>query len=305
MIAAKPQWFCAVTDSRVLSDRAIMAFPKSVSRACCLSFPRRLRSLVLAGGVLLIAACSPSSSTSDAAVTEAAVEALTPEYAQKDGDAYMYVSVRSEEDIKQGVGAKVVTFRYLGMDGDMHKLEVLDGNGARDSVMECSSPCRVAKQSPVYGPVTRVAVEPQSILAAAFRDAFNGLLVPAALPESAKHDAGFVVDPAPAGKVAANLPDTAVSADFRGKKGRCRLTVNGSSYINGTCWVRLESDGSFQVMSLNGAYFAQLSRSPEGASGFWNETSGSTHAQSELGLMTRNGACWVNDTAEICAWGAV
>ncbi len=276
-----------------------------ILRAFCGAFARRLPSLIATGGMLVIAACSPSNSGSDSPTTEAVVEAPTPEYSQKDGDAYMYVSSRSDEDIKQNIPATVVTYRYLGMEGDVQKLEMLSDDGVRLSVVECSNPCRVAKQTPVYGPVSRLAVEPRSIMAAAFRDAFNGLLVPATLLANANPDTASDADPAPKDKLVSSNRVQPVEEDYRGKKGRCRLTVNGSTYINGTCWVRLESDGSFQVMSLNSAYFAQLSRSTEGADGYWNETSGSTHAHSNLGPLKRKGACWVNDTAEICAWDAV
>lgn len=91
-------------------------------------------------------------------------------------------------------------------------------------------------------------------------------------------------------------------SDYRGKKGRCRLTVEGTSYMNGSCWVRLDNGGSFQIMSLDQSYFAQLSRSGSQASGFWNAAPGAAHAQVELGPMDRVGACWTNATAEICAW---
>lgn len=103
-------------------------------------------------------------------------------------------------------------------------------------------------------------------------------------------------------EAASAAASNAGTSDFRGTKGRCRLTVDGRSYIQGSCWIKLESDGSFQAMSSDEKYFAQLDRSETEAQGFWNESPGSTHAQARLGVMTRRGPCWGNANAEICAW---
>ncbi len=100
------------------------------------------------------------------------------------------------------------------------------------------------------------------------------------------------------------LADSSTSSDWRGKEGRCRLAIGGKNYIDGRCWVRLEPDGSFQIMSLDEQYFAQLLRDGPGGVGHWNKTPGSTHAHTTLGNMTRNGACWSNAEAAICAWAA-
>ena len=91
-------------------------------------------------------------------------------------------------------------------------------------------------------------------------------------------------------------------SNWRGKKGRCLLKISGKKLIDGQCWVRLETGGSFQIMSLNEIYIAQLLRLDGDAIGYWNETAGSTHAHATLGVMNRSGACWKNGKAEICAW---
>jgi phage gpG-like protein len=90
--------------------------------------------------------------------------------------------------------------------------------------------------------------------------------------------------------------------NWRGKQGRCLLKISGKKFIVGRCWVRLETDGSFQIMSRNESYFAQLLRLDGKAIGYWNKTVGSSHAHATLGVMTRSGACWKNNEAEICAW---
>jgi len=91
-------------------------------------------------------------------------------------------------------------------------------------------------------------------------------------------------------------------SNWRGKKGRCLLKISEKKFIDGQCWVRLETGGSFQIMSLNESYIAQLLRLDGEAVGYWNETAGSTHAHATLGVMNRSGACWKNGQAEICAW---
>jgi hypothetical protein len=95
---------------------------------------------------------------------------------------------------------------------------------------------------------------------------------------------------------------TTGEANLLGKKGRCSLNVAGTTYIDGDCWIRLERDGSFQITSLDERYFAQLDRTGTEAVANWNEDPGSTHAHSTLGTMQRDGACWRNEEAQICAW---
>ncbi|QUJ76956.1 hypothetical protein KDD17_02585 [Sulfitobacter albidus] len=84
----------------------------------------------------------------------------------------------------------------------------------------------------------------------------------------------------------------------------CELTVVGQTYINGPCDIRSLSDGegSFQITSLDQKYFAYLYVRGAGiGEAFWNEIAGAGHAHTPLGNLRREGACWINDTARICA----
>lgn len=82
---------------------------------------------------------------------------------------------------------------------------------------------------------------------------------------------------------------------------RCRLEVRGKRYIDGPCTGNLERDGSFQINTPN--YFAIVQvEEAERAIGYWNEEAYATHAHSDLGLLTRDGACWTNAQASVCAW---
>jgi hypothetical protein len=86
--------------------------------------------------------------------------------------------------------------------------------------------------------------------------------------------------------------------------GRCKLIVKGINYIEGPCEITLEKDGSFTVIQFDGSgtltYLAIVDASNGMA--FWNEDSGANHAHSALGFLTRKGACWSNEQAEVCAW---
>ena len=84
----------------------------------------------------------------------------------------------------------------------------------------------------------------------------------------------------------------------------CRLIVDGSEYISGRCRFRpMGNDGSFQIMGGNGKYFAQVHVSvPGSGTGYWNQEAYANHAHSDLGDLTREGACWTNERASVCAW---
>lgn len=132
-------------------------------------------------GANLLTACSSEDGEGQIEVDEATAAgnqayAPTPEYSQKDGDTYVYVGDLSDEERQQGKSATVVSFRNLGLLGDVHTLEIIGDNDASMGTFECSAPCRVGKRTDVYGRVTREAVERDTILAAAFRDAANGLM---------------------------------------------------------------------------------------------------------------------------------
>jgi len=116
----------------------------------------------------------------------------------------------------------------------------------------------------------------------------------------------------------------------QGKTAKCYLSVNGLTYINGACRIEfMNGDGSFsfddmklktRCLSYDLAYspgqcsmasklvtskgiFGQLMiTSPGRAKIYWNGEEASLHAQSEISPVTRNGACWQNNQAKLCAW---
>ncbi|MEP6947258.1 MAG: hypothetical protein ABJA02_15165 [Acidobacteriota bacterium] len=87
------------------------------------------------------------------------------------------------------------------------------------------------------------------------------------------------------------------------KPGRCLLEVDGKKYISGGCRIELEKGGSFQIYDLKKhGYFAYVDVNGNTAEGYWNEDPMATHAQSPLGTLMRDGACWQNERAKVCAW---
>lgn len=81
----------------------------------------------------------------------------------------------------------------------------------------------------------------------------------------------------------------------------CLLEVDGKAYIDGPCEFSSWEGGDFQILA--GDYFAYVYPSDAPAYGYWNGTPGATHAHDPLGELRRDGACWVNETAKVCAYG--
>ncbi|WP_141683709.1 hypothetical protein [Rhizobium sp. AC27/96] len=97
----------------------------------------------------------------------------------------------------------------------------------------------------------------------------------------------------------------AISSTANAAQVICFLEVDGQIYLQGRCTYVPDPNGSFSIGTDDpaGKYFAYLATSaPNEATGFWNGTAGGTHAHEDLGKLHRNGGCWVNDTAKICAW---
>jgi hypothetical protein len=91
----------------------------------------------------------------------------------------------------------------------------------------------------------------------------------------------------------------------------CKLVVKGKTYINGRCnFEDFGTDGSFAIgvlgddqrIPIGGFYFAYVDVHGNTAEAKWNEDPRDLHANAPLGTLTRNGACWENATAQICAW---
>ncbi|MBS0478456.1 MAG: hypothetical protein JSR79_04060 [Proteobacteria bacterium] len=112
-------------------------------------------------------------------LTEEDSAAPTPNYSEREGDRYFYVSAVSEEDQKKGVAVGSVSqYRYLGSSNGVVELQEVTESGQIISTIECRTPCRVLKIT-TGGTVARMPYNPQSIAGSAMEDAINGFLTPA------------------------------------------------------------------------------------------------------------------------------
>lgn len=83
------------------------------------------------------------------------------------------------------------------------------------------------------------------------------------------------------------------------KKAQCKFVVEGKTIINSRCNFESDPDGSFRMWDRKHTVY--LNADGNSAEASWNKIPGSFHADSPLGTLKRNGACWVNATTEICA----
>lgn len=96
----------------------------------------------------------------------------------------------------------------------------------------------------------------------------------------------------------------AVSAGaVHAKTAKCELTVEGQKYIDSQCEFTAigDGDGSFIITGSNG-YFAYANRDGDQMKGSWNGPDRDSKAHWDLGMLSREGACWVNSQARVCAW---
>lgn len=97
-----------------------------------------------------------------------------------------------------------------------------------------------------------------------------------------------------------------VPSSVDAKTGRCVLQVNKRTYLNKPCNVmKTDRQGSFTIGVGNDKrekYFAYVNMEDDGAHGYWNETPDASHAHTSLGILKRDGACWKNSNARVCAY---
>ena len=84
----------------------------------------------------------------------------------------------------------------------------------------------------------------------------------------------------------------------------CRLEVGGQVFLDGGCQYEEDSDGSFRFFDDGDSrMFVYLNMNGDGTGqGYWPGPEGGTHAHDNLGILRRDGACWINDEVAVCAW---
>lgn len=89
------------------------------------------------------------------------------------------------------------------------------------------------------------------------------------------------------------------------RPAKCLIEVEGNAYVDGPCDFRKLSgdNGSFQITGETGKHFAYVYvEGDRTAAAHWNGILGENRAHNPLGTLTRDGACWSNATAKLCAW---
>jgi hypothetical protein len=84
----------------------------------------------------------------------------------------------------------------------------------------------------------------------------------------------------------------------------CVVQVGKQTVIDGPCdFTPLDAAGSFTVSAKDAKFFAYVTVvSPGVAEGHWNEIPFANHAHTPLGTLIRDGACWRNEQASVCAY---
>ena len=87
---------------------------------------------------------------------------------------------------------------------------------------------------------------------------------------------------------------------------RCVLEVDGVSYLDGPCDFDGHDKGGSFTISVNDPlpYFAtvDVGYDPISPDAVWNGPNAESHAHDYLGELTRDGACWVNESVKVCAY---
>lgn len=94
----------------------------------------------------------------------------------------------------------------------------------------------------------------------------------------------------------------AATSDPKTRSGTCLLEVQQRKYLDGPCSIRRDSDGGVSIETKPLNYFAIVDVTDGQAQGHWNAEEGANHAHNPLGVMVREGACWQNAQAKVCAW---
>ncbi|MEO5805300.1 hypothetical protein [Devosia sp.] len=88
---------------------------------------------------------------------------------------------------------------------------------------------------------------------------------------------------------------------------RCLIEVDGTIWADGPCEFDAFEKGyaSFEVVEKAEPQtfaYVYVNQNDEPTNGVWNGGEGAMHAHDPLGELHRQGACWVNERAKVCAW---
>jgi hypothetical protein len=112
--------------------------------------------------------------------------------------------------------------------------------------------------------------------------------------------------PRQAAKVVLCLAAFGWASDGFARSGKCFLSVDGRTYLDSICNIETSADGGFSIGTgerTRSKYFAAVDVEPATgrATGYWNGRAAEGHAHETLGVLTRQGDCWRNERATVCA----
>jgi hypothetical protein len=118
-----------------------------------------------------VAGCSPKEARRQPSAPPSPVAPATHNWLYRNGQEYAYQGELSDDQKRAGESTPAVQmYRYLGEHDGVFKLQ-FDGETAT-----CANPCQVITIAAGLFHVERVDFDPDSILGAAFTDAFDGQL---------------------------------------------------------------------------------------------------------------------------------
>jgi hypothetical protein len=178
-----------------------------------------------------------------------------PNYSERDGDIYHYISLVSEEQRERGiVTGDVISFRYLGRDDEnRYNLALVSPQGRIVSRYSCANPCRVIRNA--NGTLT--AFNPTSIIGSAFNDAFAGLLADSSVAQSETNDDTTEVEE-PSAQSETSNPVLPIPVSFHGEWNEdlsaCGTGLNDSVLVVRSRTVSFyESRGQVRALTMRGA----------------------------------------------------
>ncbi|WP_291733714.1 hypothetical protein [Leisingera sp. F5] len=95
-----------------------------------------------------------------------------------------------------------------------------------------------------------------------------------------------------------------------GKTARCYVEYLGNVYIDGQCEFSASTNGSFDLtfgewwvtVEVIEAGWADGRWNGDGDYGYGQKLTPASHQHAFFGYLRRDGACWSNREAKICAW---
>ena len=189
-----------------------------------------------------------------------------PNYVEKEGDIYYYVSAVSDEDQKKGKAVgEVLPLRYVGESDGIFNLQLLSDNGQVISSYECPKECRIIKRMS-GGKLQRMPYEPSSVIGSAFQDALAGKLI--ASKKSRQQMSSTTPDRHNEGKI-----PSAFIGEWNADLAACRTALNDSRLRIEKDRIRFhESDASVRNVVSQSERAVRVTASFVGEGQSWTDT---------------------------------